>query len=244
MKGIKNPVRARSLSENFVFSRGAHCLECPYDPEMYFSELEASLTLRSFTLGYDIFNHHVPMVWRNYSRKMNWEDDPVWWAKDHLSKSRFSSLLSGQAGLYGLGSVRTLRDYELFSGVDFKGRRLQKDCLAGVEPPIRYENDAQWESSYTKDYSITVSWNPDDIEKCDDYDYWYFAVEDDSGNTISRQDLRTDRDAELLGFKKSFKKIFFRSLDNRIPVQLCIWPLSKSKGWLKKSKFEIQGVKI
>ena len=40
-------------------------------------------------------------------------------------------------------------------------------------------------------------------------------------------------------FKVNHRKVFMKAFDGRVPANLCIWPLSKSKGWLKKSKFPI-----
>ena len=90
-----------------------------------------------------------------------------------------------------------------------------------------------------KDYNITVSWDENEIEKCDDYDYWYFSVEDAADQTLHRQDLRMEQDADLIAFKRNFKKIAFRVVGNKVPSKICVWPVSKSKGWLKKSKFDL-----
>jgi hypothetical protein len=240
MKNVTDFMRARYLSENFIFTRGSHCLECRYDPDLYFSEVEASITLRSFTLGYDFFHHFKPLVWRDYSpRLMHWNDDPDWWLKDRASKKRFAEMLEGRLSDFRLGEARSLRDFELYSGLDFLGRKIQRDAIGGMEPPCKYENEEQWNKSYMKDYSITVNWDSNEIERCDDYDYWYFSVEDENDQTISRQDLRPDRDGDIMAFKSNFKKISFKSQENRLPKKICVWPVSKSKGWLKKSKFDL-----
>ena len=240
MKGITNVLKARYVSDHYIFTRGSHITECPYDPEMYFSEVEANIALRSFTLGYDLFHHYKPVMWRDYSKRpYYWEDDSNWWVKDYASKVKFASLVNGTASSYGLGETRSLRDFELYSGIDFKNKRLQRDLFAGIDPPCKYENEDQWNKAYSKDHLVTVNWDVNEIEKCDDYDYWYFAIEDESGNTINRQDLRIERDADIINFKINYKKIFFKSFDAREPKVLCIWPVSKSKGWLKKSKFSI-----
>jgi len=239
LKNVNAIQRARNISDHFFFTRGEHCKEVAYDPNLYYSEVESALTLRSFTLGYELFHHFKPVVFRNYThRPMNWSDDSDWWAKDKESKSRFNLLLLGSPE-FGLGSVRSLKDFELYSGVDFIGRRLQRDANTGVEPPCKFEDDAKWQASYMRDFSITASWDPIKVESSDDYDYWAFTIEDDSNAVISRQDLRWERDKDILEKKISYKKVFFKAQSDRMPSKVGIQPFSKSKGALNKVIFDI-----
>lgn len=240
MKNVTSISRGCYLNESFFFARGEHCRDCPYDPSLYASESEAAMTVRSFTSGYDLFCHFRPVVWRDYSpRPANWQDDPSWWLKDRSSKNRFAELLAGRLQEFGLGRERSLRDFELYSGIDLLNKRIQRTTVTGMDPPCKYENEAQWTGEYMKDYNITASWDVNEIEKCEDYDYWYFSVEDEAEQTLHRQDLRLEHDADLIAFKKNFKKIAFRVVGDKTPKKLCIWPVSKSRGWLKKSKFDL-----
>jgi hypothetical protein len=239
LKNVNAIQRARNVSDHFFFSQGRHCTEVAYDPSLYYSEVEAALTLRSFTSGYDLFHHFKPMVFRNYApRPMNWNDDSEWWAKDRESKSRFSSVISGSTE-FGVGSVRSIKDFELYSGIDFIGRRLQKDAGAGVEPPCKFEDEAKWEASYMRDFSIVASWDPSRVESSDDYDYWAFTVEDDSNAVVNRQDFRWERDKEILEKRTSHKRVFFKAASDKKPTKIGIQPFSKSKGALSKVTFEI-----
>lgn len=234
MKGVKQITPARIVSDNFMFTLGAHCRECPNDPKLYWNELDCALSLKSYVMGYDLFNHFVPVAWRNYNKRpYHWEHHPDWWQKSRDSELRFSDLLS-------ISGLRSPDDYRKYSGLDFKGRRVHRDVLAGKNPPTEYVDENAWNAAMAKDYSITVSWDVNEIERCDDYDYWYFAIEDSAGNNIVRQDLRHERDAATIEFKTNYRKVFFKSFEGKEPVALCIWPLSKSKGWLKKSKFPIE----
>jgi hypothetical protein len=236
MKGVTQIEPSKILSESFFFTLGSHCRECPYDPSLYWSELDSALTIKSFTSGYDLFNHFVPLAWMNYSpRPRHWDDHQDWWIASRLSADRFAAMLAGD----GLGTVRTLQEYQRYSGIDFLNRKIHKDVYSGKNPPINYVNESSWESSLGKDYSIAVSWNTEEIEKCDDYDYWQFSVEDAAGNDILKYDLRPDRESPTLEFKTNWRKVMLKVFDGKIPTTFSICPFSKSKGQLRKSKFQI-----
>lgn len=241
MKGITQIQPARILGDNFYFSVGSHSKECRHDPVTYWAELDASLTLRSFTRGYDLFNHFVPTVWSDYSpRPRHWDDRSDWWIGSRASSERFADLVAGKIfGEHGLGTARSLKDYELHSGVDFAGRRLHRDVFSGKNPPVAQSYDASWDKAFGKDYSFTVSWRPEDIERCDDYDFWQFAVQDAAAVDIFKQDLRPDREPAMLGFKVNYRKVALKAFDGRVPTTFSIHPFSKSRGQLKKSVFRV-----
>lgn len=239
LKNIKNLTKASMVSDHFFFTIGQHCKDCVYDSNLYFSEVESVLSIKSYTAGYDFFHHHKPVVWREYSRPMYWENNNDWWLKDRQSKERFQKMLLGQVEDYKLEGEKSLKDYEHYCGIDFLNRKIQKNTVAGEVPPCKYENDTQWQSEYMKDYSIVASWDPSEIEKCEDYDYWYFTIENEKDEIITRQDLRPQYDADIISFKKNYKKVTFKAKEGIIPSKVCVWPVSKSKGWLKKSKFDL-----
>lgn len=242
LKNVTEFTKSRMVSDHFFFTKGNHCLECVYDENIYFSEIESVLSIKSFTAGYDFFHHYKPVVWRQYrQREECWNHDIDWWSKSYESRKRFEDLILNRAEDYSLESgERSLKEYELYSGIDFIGRRIQKEVTqANNSPPCKYESETTWQDNYLKDYYLVAKWNVDEIEKCDDYDYWYFTVENENDEVIIRQDIRHQYDPEILSFNKNYKKISFKAKEGRKPAKICIWPVSKSKGWLKKSKFAI-----
>jgi hypothetical protein len=49
-------------------------------------------------------------------------------------------------GKYGLGTARTLRDYEIFAGMDLKNKRAHPDVYEGINPnpvTIKCEQDGE-----------------------------------------------------------------------------------------------------
>ena len=229
--------RARVLSDFFIFSKGSFCLDCPYDSDFYFSELDFAITLKAFTEGYEFFHPNKSTIWKNYSRKREyWDDDINWYIKDFKSKARFKQIIEDVNDKY-LGQKKTIEDYEKYSGIDFKNKAIHKDSVAGLEPPVNDHNG--WQEKLMKDHMITVSWDISRIEKCDDYDFWFFGIEDQFGQVMFRRDLNLEKDADVLNFKTNFKKIYFKSPIDKKPSKLCVWPNSKSKGWLTKAKFDL-----
>jgi Glycosyltransferase (GlcNAc) len=131
------------------------------------------LSIRSFTLGYDLFHPHQTIVWHEYRREgrvKHWMDHSIenkplvgltWYERDDISRRRMRKLLQEEnndedISGYGLGTVRTHRDYELYAGIDFAGRRLHKETVRGCEPPCSYVTGKQWEASLTKKLEIAA----------------------------------------------------------------------------------------
>lgn len=164
---LLKPLHARFLSCHFFFTLGEFCLECQYDPMIYFNGQELNMTIRSFTAGYDIFHPQKSLVWHEYLRSgkpKHWDDhteklvqekkiDISSDKRDIYSKNRMKQLLQQEncnidLGDYGLGSARTLENYEKYAGIDFQNQRLHRDTLEGKEPPNSYINSEKWSTEF------------------------------------------------------------------------------------------------
>ena len=185
-------IKARLLSGHFIFTDGSFVKECMYDPNFYFRGEEVSLSARAYTHGYDFYHPTYTIIWHEYLRK---ESNKHW--LDHtkkngfivegekrnaLSKKRQRQLFGLESSEidfknYGFGTTRSLHDYELYCGLDFKNKRVHKDAydLSGtmLEPHIMTEDE--WNSGMLNVFTIEVEWNLDDIESRDDYDFWFFG---------------------------------------------------------------------
>lgn len=152
-RSLTKPIPARFVSGHFYFTLGQHCQEYLYDPSLYFAGDELSLSIRSFTLGYDLFHPHYNLIWHEYTREgrvKHWTDhtnelkdtgatEMAWWERDLVSKQRLRQLVQEEdtrtnLGQYGLGTTRTHSEYEIYAGIDFKNRILSKYATEGRIP--------------------------------------------------------------------------------------------------------------
>ena len=249
---LMKPVRARFVSGHFFFTLGRHCRDYSYDPALYFAGDEISLSIRSFTLGYDLFHPHRTIIWHEYTRQgrvKHWDDhtaangsetNTVWHEQDAVSKRRLRKLLREEANdedisAHELGGVRSHRDYERYAGIDFARRRLHPETLLGLNPPCAYLDVEQWQASFASECALTLKWNIADLEKPEDLQFIYFGVEDDSGNVVYRYDAPPEStEAQGLTAERTIHLTVAS-----IPTKLVVWPVSRSRGWLKQVAYRI-----
>jgi hypothetical protein len=160
-EALAHPVPARFVAGGFLFTRGAHCHEVPYDPMIYFGD-EISMAVRSYTHGYDLFHPHQHIAWHYYVRQAavhHWDDhsessrkdgisEHFWWLREWRSQLQHEQLF-GMADhrireIPGFGRERTLTDYERFAGIDFRNRKIHRATLAGIPPPVPSQDDLDW----------------------------------------------------------------------------------------------------
>ena len=232
-QNLTKPIPARFVSGHFFFTIGKHCEEYKYDPNIYFAGDEISLSIRSYTLGYDLYHPHKTVVWHEYTREgrtKHWTDfnennkkaglvEKQWWEMDNDSKRRLRHMLQEENNnidldIYGLGTVRSHHDYELYAGIDFKTRSLHHETLKGTDPPI---NDTrEWWNILADNYSFDL----DIPEPDEDYNFLYIGIEDINGNVLYRQDLKTYQPKLSIKFD-SFNK----------PYKFIYWLFNKDNEW-------------
>lgn len=139
LEGISAPVPGAFWSGHFSFAEGQVITDIPYDPELYFHGEEISYAVRAWTHGYNLF-YPNQAVCRHYyertGRTTHWDEHPAWFAKDMLSQQRVRRLLGmepGEAdfGRFGLGTQRSLEEYQAFSGVDFAAKSFSAKAFNG-----------------------------------------------------------------------------------------------------------------
>lgn len=175
-QSLDKPIRGLFVSGHYYFTLGRFVNDYPYDPEMYFAGDEITLTVRSFTLGYDIYHPHRCVVYHHYGRldrNKHWGDHGenekrtgkiknTWGELDSYSKKRIRQLLEQEnnnidLGVFGLGSERSLDEFIKYSGMDTRRKIIHNDAIAGVEPPMVYENEEQWERGFLKPVNLKIT---------------------------------------------------------------------------------------
>ncbi len=132
-----SPLRGAFVAAAYVFARGRVIEEVPYDPHMYFNQEEISLAVRLFTHGWDVYHPSRIVVYHYYKhlddrgnlRPLHWDDHPDWVSLEgrgrerlhHLVGFRKSTALEATVALdrFGLGSARSLTEFENWAGLDF-----------------------------------------------------------------------------------------------------------------------------
>jgi hypothetical protein len=238
-----NPIPARWYSAHFVFTLGQHAIEVQHDPEYYFHGEEITLAVRSYTHGYDLFHPNKVLAWHEYTRVgrvKQWDDDKEWVERNNACHKKVRSLLGVdnendiEELEYGLGTERTLQDYEVYAGIKFSNRSITEACKKNVNPP------GTPEEQYYQEFKHAIDLFPSQFPE-DDYSFCAVIFEDNKGQQIYREDLT---DKQLNNYLKTHKATnnhftIWRKYSGPKPNHIIIWPHSISKGWGEKRTINV-----
>lgn len=255
------PIRGRFFAAGYAFARASFLQDVPYDPGYYFQGEEMNMAFRAFTHGYDIFHPHKPVLWHQYIRQeapKHWKDHVVtpeeqaakkqnWEQLNNESLKRLRHFFSYAGyryedinwGRYGRGIERTLRDYELFAGVDFRRRKITESCLKKQEPSPTWNrdiSDADWEKMLLNYYEHTIELM-NGILTLDDYDFILIAYDRADGTNIYTNNIKDEALKALLERLKipnAMTPLVTRFFSDQMPHKWVFWPHSKSKGWTSR----------
>lgn len=238
-------IRARTLSGHFLFTKGKFCEEVQYDPRVYFGGYteETSMSLRAYSHGYDFFSPYRMIMWHEYTRNYrvkHWDDHGykteqikiTSGERDTLSRNLVRQLFGQENhdipfGIYGLGTERTLHDYEVAFGFDFKKCRIQGYTLKVNEPP----NQGIWEEEFKlENYNITVDWDLDFFKNnvLDGYDFITFGIIDKFNNNLYRIDFNPKQHPDVFNYIQNVHTAKF--VGENKPDKLVMYGYTKS-GW-------------
>jgi hypothetical protein len=237
------PLPARFYSAHFCFTLGSFVKEVPHDPEYYFHGEEISIAVRAYTWGYDLFHPHKIIVWHEYTRKgrkKQWDDDPVWVRRNNNCHLRNRKLfeMDGEKkdvdfGPYDFGSIRSLEDYERYSGLSFKKRAIQKytqDNNLAPNPPLYGD---EFEKSFMKIFKHCIDINYSSVPE-NDYEFWVVAFHDDKDETIYRKDADKNEIGRIMNDPDGYGKVWREFQVENKPSYWVVWPFSTSKGWCER----------
>lgn len=241
------PFKAIHVAAGFIFGPGKIIEDVPYDPEFYFSGEETALAVRLYTHGYNLFHPHKIILWHYYGREphpKNWTDNKEWGKIARVADERLECLLkrsnSHNLGKYTLGNVRTLEDFQNYSGIDYNRKILHLDTADGKEPPVDTLNKSKW-TYETRTYKCKMKWDYTKIDKCDDPRFWAFIFKDQNDQELYRKDVIYSAQKDLLDGKITEAEFEFEHFwPTQIPTIFLIWPYSESKHWLNSTACTIQ----
>ncbi|MBY4830144.1 GlcNAc-transferase family protein [Burkholderia dolosa] len=156
-KTLDAPIPSAFYSAHFAFADGHFAADVQHDPNYFFLGEEISIAVRAFTHGYDLYVPHRVLAWHEYTRANRvkiWTDHTPeaqasglvaenWEARNARSYQRNRALLGVDGtssdgidfGPYGLGTQRTLAQYEAYAGISFAHRGVRRETLDG-QPPM------------------------------------------------------------------------------------------------------------
>ncbi|GGK31022.1 GlcNAc-transferase family protein [Salinarimonas ramus] len=145
-KALERYVRMPFLLAGALFAPGRLIAELPYDPYAAFSTEEVTYALRAFTHGWDIYAAPRRSVWHQYKRDnrvkrgdmadLGFQNRNTEWTTrafhrfNHMTghTTVLDQPILVDLDLFDLGTERTLAEYEAWTGIDFRYKRITVDC--------------------------------------------------------------------------------------------------------------------
>ena len=244
-RDMTEPVPARFYSAHFAFTLGQFSVEVQHNPDYYFHGEEISIAARAYTWGYDLFHPHKVLIWHEYTRKgrtKQWDDDKTWGEKNaqsHLINRKLFGMdgleQEGHDGPWGFGSLRTLRDYEKYSGLLFSKRAVQQYTLDKHYPPnpYPYESEEDWMKNFASVFKHCIDINYSSVPE-KDYEFWVVAFHGSNDETIFRKDADRNEVNRIMNDPDGYGKIWREFQTETKPAYWVVWPFSTSKGWCER----------
>ena len=146
-------------------------------------------------------------------------------------------------GIYGFGNERTLEDYELYAGINFKNRTVHPYTWPQkLEPPTPnwknnpdiYPTKDSYEKDMGRNWCVDIWIEGTKVKLPDNsvYDFWYIGAHDENGDEVYREDLQPYRIEEELS--KSNCSFFLKFCSDKRPVSWTVWPHRSDTGWCDK----------
>jgi len=234
------PMPCRFWSAHFSFTLGRFNQEVVIDPKGYFHSEEIVMCVRAWTHGYDMFNPHETVLWHEYSRKgriCHWDDHSDWGLRNARAIDRYRRQLGVDGTVreafepHGLGTQRSLREYERFAGVEFATRGVQRYTIANGFPPdpLQHAPEEEWRRHLLTSYSAEISVDRARLD-CGDCDMWRIFVYAEDGAELFREDYPRSRiDSVLAGQGGDQIQLCVSFCAQRQPHAWMLWPHSTAR---------------
>lgn len=138
----------------------------------------------------------------------------------------------GHDGLFGFGPVRSLREYEVYSGLLFENRAVQQYTLDKNYPPNPYNfnNEEEWKNSFASIFKHCIDIGFHQVPE-KDYEFWVVAFHDAQDETIFRKDADQGEIQRMMSDPDGYCKVWRDFQTSHKPAYWVVWPYSTSKGW-------------
>jgi hypothetical protein len=244
---LNRPLRGVTISAANTFGPGSIITDVPYDPYLYFDGEEMTMALRYFTHGYNIYHPHKVVsyhYWTRESSPRHWSEHKDWGTYENISKERIASLIGNgdtDLGEYGLGTVRTLKEYEQYAGIDFGKNLVHIFRVDAVEPPTDYSEEGWDYVKYMKKIEINLQWNIDNLSKDTDINYWYLRIYDQDDYALHSFHITKEEHQNIIKLKR--KKIYVEFEYNSKISEVKYFTINqynfKTNSWYGDKKFNI-----
>jgi hypothetical protein len=238
-------IKARTISGHFYFVNSKFIKEVPYDPDIYFGGYteETTMSVRAWTSGYDFFSPYRPYIWHEYTRQgrpKHWDDHGIKsetnktsGERDVFARQKTRQLFDQEDnGIdltgFGLGTVRTLHEYEVFTGIDFKKQRIQDYTLKVNEPP----NSLPWEEGFIiNEYDISINWDVDFFKKCQfkKPKFLTLGVLTKSDVELYRHDFKIETQPQYVNLENNQLTVNIQSMDK--PSKIVMYLFDEDQEW-------------
>jgi hypothetical protein len=238
-------IRARTISGHFFFVHSDFIKEIPYDLDIYFGVYceETTMSVRAWTNGYDFFSPYRPYIWHEYTRQgrpKHWEDhgtqsetQKTSGERDIYARKKTRQIFGQEEldidlGIFGLGNVRTLREYEEFCGFDFANNRLQDYTLKVNEPP----NPLPFEDGFVSNkFDVTVEWDLDFFKALNfkKPKFMTLGIQTKSDVELYRKDFDINTNPQYLNLENNRHTANFRSIDK--PYKIVMYLFDEDQEW-------------
>lgn len=228
---LKTPIKGKYVCNNFIFARGDYCKNYKHDPQIYGKNSDLVSSLRLFTMGYEVFHPNKNVIWHKYNdknKKTKYQKDRETNEQIKKSQKRIESLIKNELEEYGLGNEKNLNEFYEFTGLDIINLKVNnKEEITNLTvEPTRYKLDIEFDF--------------EEIDKADDYDFWFLGLHDEKGNEIIRRDLKTSDYKDVLDLKENKVTMSLYLTEEANPKTCVLWPHSVSKGWLNRIEVKIE----
>jgi len=244
-KSRNKVIKARTISGHFYFTKGDFVNIVPYDPDIYFGGYteETTLSLRAFTHGYDFFSPYRMVMWHEYTRNYrpkHWDDHgtksetkKTSGERDIYARNKTRQLFGNENhnidfGKYGLGSIRTLHDYEIYGGFDFKKCLIHDYTLKVNEPP----NPQPWEEQFISNkFDLICEWDVDFFKKYDfkKPKFLTFGIHTKSGGELYRKDFTIEENPQYVNLENNRITVNIQSIEK--PNKIVMYLFDEDKEW-------------